>query len=49
MSEKVIENRTKWVSSVALPFLDHHVLADVSFNGHCVINNICIPIEVINI
>ena len=48
MSEKVIENRTKWVSNIALPFLDHHVLADISFNGH-LIDNICIPIEVINI
>ena len=31
-------------------FVDHHVLQDINFNGHCLINNnITIPKKVINI
>ena len=29
--------------------IDHHVLPDVDFNGHCLINNIYITKNVINI
>ena len=26
-------------SNFASTFVDHHVLADINFNGHCLINN----------
>ena len=44
MSEENIENITKTDSNFALAFVDHHVLPDINFNGHCLINNnISIP------
>ena len=43
MSEKNIENMTKSDSNFAPTFIDHHVLPDINFNGHCLINNIYIP------
>ena len=49
MSEKNIENITKSESNFASTFVDHHVLSDINFNGHCLKNNICIPTKVINI
>ena len=33
--EKNIENITKWGSNFAPTFVDHHVLSDIKFNGHC--------------
>ena len=39
MSEENIENITKSDSNVALTFVDHHVLPDKTFNGHCLIKN----------
>ena len=42
MSEKNIENITKSDSNFAPTFGDHHLLLDISFNAHCVINNIYI-------
>ena len=50
MSEERIENITKSDSNFAPTFVDHHVLPDINFNGHCLIkNNISIPTKVINI
>ena len=41
MSEENIENITRSDSNFAPTFVDHHVLPDINFNGHCLINNIC--------
>ena len=49
MSEENIENITKSDSNIAPTFVDHHVLPDINFNEHCLINNIYIPKKVINI
>ena len=49
MPEENIENIAKSGSSFAPTFVDHHVLADINFNRHCLINNIYIPKKVINI
>ena len=50
MSEEGIENTTKSESNFAPTFVDHYVLPDINFNGHCLIkNNISIPKKVINL
>ena len=50
MSEKNIENITKSVSNFAPTFVDHHLLPDMSFNWHFLINNnTSIPKKVINL
>ena len=49
MSEENIENLTKSDSNFAPTFVDHYVLPDINFNGHCLINNIYILEKVINI
>ena len=50
MSEKSIQNISKSESNFAPTFVDHHVLPDINFNGHCLIkNNISIPKKVINL
>ena len=49
MSEENIENITKSDSNFAPTFLDHHLLPDIRFNGHCLIKNISIPKKVINL
>ena len=49
MSEEIIENITKSDSNFAPTFVDHHLLPDINFNGHCLIKNIFIPKKVINI
>ena len=48
MSEENIENITRLGSSFAPTFVDHNILPDMNFNGHCLINNIYIPKKVIN-
>ena len=49
MSEENIENITKSDSNFAPTFVDHHVLPDINFNGHYLVdNNIFIPEKVIN-
>ena len=35
ISEESIENMIKADSNFALNFVDHHVLADINLNGHC--------------
>ena len=47
--EKNIEDRTKSVRNFAPIFIDHHLLQDINFNGHCLIKNISIPKKVINL
>ena len=50
MSEENIENITKSDNNFAPAFVDHHLLPDISFNGHCLIkNNISVPKKVINL
>ena len=50
MSEKSIQNISKSESNFAPTFVDHHVLPDINFNGHCLIkNNISITKKVINL
>ena len=50
MSEKSIENITTTDSNFAPAFVDHHLLPDMTFNGHCLIkSNISIPKKVINL
>ena len=39
MSEENIENITKSDSNFAPTFVNHYVLPDINFNGHCLINN----------
>ena len=44
MSKESIENITKSDSNFAPSFVDHHVLPDINFNGHCLIkDNIYVP------
>ena len=40
MSEESTENRTKLDCSFAPTFVDHYILPDVDFNGHCLIKKI---------
>ena len=40
MSEGSIENMTKSDSNFATTFVDHHLLLDMNFNGHCLIKKI---------
>ena len=50
MSDEYIENITKSDSNFAPTFVDHHLLSDRNFNGHCLINNnISIHEKVINL
>ena len=49
MSEVNTENITKSDNNFAPAFADHHVLTDINFNGHCLINNTYFPEKVINI
>ena len=49
MSEENTEHITKSDSNFAPAFVDHHLLPDINFNGHCLTNNISIPKKVINI
>ena len=37
MSKEGIENKTKSDSNFAPTFVDHHLLPDINFNGHCLI------------
>ena len=39
ISEKYIENLTKSNSSFAPTFVNHHLLLDINFDVHCLINN----------
>ena len=49
MSEENIENITKSDSNFEPTFVDHHLLPDITFTGHFLINNIYIPKTVINL
>ena len=39
MLEGIIKNITKSDRNFAQIFVSHHVLPDINFNGHCLINN----------
>ena len=44
MLEENIENITRSDGNFAPTFVDHYILPDINFNGHCLINNnISIP------
>ena len=50
VSEENVENITKSVRNFAPTFVDHHLLPDINFNGHCLIRkNILIPKNEINL
>ena len=49
ISEENIKNITKSDNNFAPTLVDHHLLPDMSFNGHCLINNFYIPKKVINL
>ena len=50
ISGENIENITKSDTNFAPTFVEYHVLSDINFNGHCLINNnISIPNKVINL
>ena len=50
MSAESIENMSKSESNFSPTFVDHHLLPDINFNGHCLRkNNIYIPKKVINL
>ena len=50
ISKESIENITKSDNNFARTFVNHHLLPDINFNGHCLINNnISIPKKVINL
>ena len=47
MSGEEIENITKSNSNFRPTFVDHHLLRDMNFNGHCLTkNNVSIPKKV---
>ena len=49
MLEENIENITKLDSKLAPTFVDHYLLPDINFNGHCFIDNTSIPKKAINL
>ena len=49
MSAENAENITESDSNFAPTFADHHLLPDINFNEHCLINNIFIAKKVINL
>ena len=49
MSEENIENITKSDGNFARTFVDHHLLSEINFNSHCLINNVSVPKKVINL
>ena len=50
MSDESIENITKLDSKFARTFVNHYLLPEINFNGHCFINNnISFPEKVIDL
>ena len=49
MLEENIEDITKLDKNFAPTFVSHHLLPDITFNGHWLINNISVPKKVINL
>ena len=45
MSERNIENIIKSDNKFAPTFVDHHLLPDISFNRHCLIKKIFLPLK----
>ena len=49
MSKESIENITESRSIFAPIFVDHHLLPGMNFSEHCLIKNISIPEQLINL
>ena len=49
MAEENIENITKSDRNFAPTFVDYHLLPNINFNGHCLINNFSTSKKVINL
>ena len=49
MSEENIELITKSVSNFTPTFIDHCLLPDIYFIGHCLVSSVSIPKKVINL
>ena len=50
MPKGAITNITKSDSIFVPTFVHHHLLPEITFNGHCLIqNNICIPEKLVNL
>ena len=49
MWEENIQNITKSCSNLAPTYVNHHLLLDINFSGHYLINNITIPKKVRNL
>ena len=49
MSEESTESITKSGSNFAPIFVDHHLLPDMNFNGHYLINSILVPKKLMNL
>ena len=49
MSEENVENITKSDSNLSPTFIDHHLLLDINFNRHFLINSSSIPKKVMKI
>ena len=50
MTEENIQNIAKSDSNFTSTFVDHHILQEIIFNGHCLMkNNIFIPKKITNL
>ena len=50
MTEENIQNIAKSDSNFASTFVEHHILQEIIFNGHCLMkNNIFIPKKITNL
>ena len=49
MSEESTESITKSDSNFAPIFVDHHLLPDMNFNGHYLIDSILVPKKLMNL
>ena len=50
MSEEIIKNITKSDSNFGPTFIAHHLLLDITFNGHCLIKNrFSVPTKLVNL
>ena len=49
MSEENIQNIIKSGSNFAPTIVDHHLLPEINFNGHCSINNTNISKKLVNL
>ena len=45
MSEENIQNITKSDNNFTSTFVDHHILREINFNGHCLIKIIFLSLK----